>query len=264
MAFGSQEVNLDKEADNSHLQRCEEIKHWALDVYSWCAKRYGQENIIGFQVHFDEASPHIHALIVPVGERGKDKHPCVMWSAKFGKNIYEYGKILREMHTSLYEEVGCKYGLERGDSVYGRNVEHLNKTEYIRKLNKEIKEKEKAIKGLQTMISNLTDQQVNLQHESETIRWKLMKKEGDAKQIEDRIAVIEEDLKEVNQKINEKLEKLRSVGEELLQKQEELKSMSADVKQAYTIRKTFREYRWIIYNTQNHFKTSHIRSRQMG
>ena len=168
------------------------------------------------------------------------------------------------MHTSLYEEVGCKYGLERGDSVYGWNVEHLNKTEYIRKSNKEIKEKEKAIKGLQTMISNQTDQQVNLQHESETIRWKLMKKEGDAKQIEDRIAVIEEDLKEVNQKINEKLEKLRSVGEELLQKQEELKSMSADVKQAYTIRKTFREYRWIIYNTQNHFKTSHIRSRQMG
>ena len=114
------------------------------------------------------------------------------------------------------------------------------------------------------MISNLTDQQVNLQHESETIRWKLMKKEGDAKQIEDRIAVIEENLKEVNQKINEKLEKLRSVGEELLQKQEELKSMSADVKQAYTIRINFREYRWIIYNTQNHFKTSHIRSRQMG
>ena len=48
------------------------------------------------------------------------------------------------------------------------------------------------------MISNLTDQQVNLQHESETIRWKLMKKEGDARQIEDRIAVIEKDLKEVN------------------------------------------------------------------
>ncbi len=239
MAFGSQEMNLEKGADNSNLQRCKEIEDWAIDVYSWCAKRYGQENIIGFQVHLDETSPHIHALIVPVGERGKDKHPCVMWSAKFGKNVYEYGKILREMHTSLYEEVGSKYGLERGDSVHGRNVEHLNKTEYIRKLNKEIKEKEKAIKGLQTMISNLTEQQVNLQHESETIRWKLMKKEGDARQIEDRIAVIEEDLKEVNQKLNEKLEKLRNVGEELLQKQEELNSMSADVKQAYTIRKPF-------------------------
>ena len=237
MAFGSQAVNLDKEADNSHLQRCEEIEHWALDVYSWCAKRYGQENIIGFQVHLDETSPHIHAMIVPVGERGKDKRPCVMWSAKFGKNIYEYGKILRDMHTSLYEEVGKKYGLERGDSVRGRDVKHLNKTEYIRKLNKEIKEKEKAIKGLQTMISNLEKERANLNRESDNLKWELMMKKGNAKQIEERKAAIERDLEEVKQKINDKNQKLISVEKELFHKQEELDSMSADVKKAYTIRK---------------------------
>ena len=71
MAFGPQTVNLDKGADNSHLQRCPEIEQWAKDVYDWCAKRYGQKNIIGFQVHLDESSPHIHALIVPVGQRAK-------------------------------------------------------------------------------------------------------------------------------------------------------------------------------------------------
>ena len=54
-----------------------------------------------------------------------------MWSAKFGKSRYEYGHILREMHTSLYEEVGSKYGLERGDSIEGRNVNHLSKRDYI-------------------------------------------------------------------------------------------------------------------------------------
>ena len=137
MAFGTQTVNLDKGADNSHLQRCPEIEQWAKDVYDWCAKRYGQENIIGFQVHLDESSPHIHALIVPVGQRAKSGRECVMWSAKFGKNRYEYGRILREMHTSLYEEVGSKYGLERGDSIVGRNVQHLHKRDYIRKLTKE-------------------------------------------------------------------------------------------------------------------------------
>ena len=41
------------------------------------------------------------------------------------------------MHTSLYEEVGSKYGLERGDSIVGRNVQHLHKRDYIRKLTKE-------------------------------------------------------------------------------------------------------------------------------
>ncbi len=78
-----------------------------------------------------------------------------MWSAKFGKDRYEYGRILRDMHTSLYDEVGSKYGLERGDSIDGRNVQHLNKRDYIRKLTKEAKQAEKAVKGLQSMIRNL-------------------------------------------------------------------------------------------------------------
>ena len=59
------------------------------------------------------------------------------------------------MHTSLYEDVGSKYGLERGDSIDGRNVQHLNKRDYIRKLTKEAKLAEKAVKSLQTMMRNL-------------------------------------------------------------------------------------------------------------
>ena len=78
MAFETQTVNLDKGADSIHLQRCPEIEQWAKDVYDWCAKRYGQENIIGFQVHLDEINPHIHALIVPVGQRAKSGRECVM------------------------------------------------------------------------------------------------------------------------------------------------------------------------------------------
>ena len=155
MAFGNQSVNLEKGADNSHLHRCDEIENWAKDVYDWCAKRYGQENIVGFQVHLDESSPHIHALVVPVGIRPKSGRECVMWSAKFGKDRYEYGRILKDMHTSLYDEVGSKYGLERGDSIDGRNVQHLNKRDYIRKLTKEAKQAEKAVKGLQSMMRNL-------------------------------------------------------------------------------------------------------------
>lgn len=169
MAFGDQTVNLEKDADNSHLHRCEEIEHWAKDVYDWCAKRYGQDNIVGFQVHLDESSPHIHALIVLVGQRTKSGRECVMWSAKFGKNRYEYGQILREMHTSLYEEVGSKYGLERGDSIEGRNVRHLYKRDYIRKLTKDTKQAKKVVKGLQTMILKLEAQIYSYQTQLEEI-----------------------------------------------------------------------------------------------
>ena len=71
MAFGTQDLKLDKDSDNSHIHRCKEVEQWALDVYNWCCRRYGKENIIGFQVHLDETSPHIHALIIPIGVRPK-------------------------------------------------------------------------------------------------------------------------------------------------------------------------------------------------
>lgn len=96
-----------------------------------------------------------------------------MWSAKFGKDRYEYGRILKEMHTSLYEDVGSKYGLERGDSIDRRNVQHLNKRDYIRKLTKEAKQAEKAVKGLQNMTRRLEAQIFRSQSQLEEIEKSL-------------------------------------------------------------------------------------------
>ena len=234
MAFGSQTVNLDKGADNSHLQRCPEIEQWAKDVYDWCAKRYGQKNIIGFQVHLDESSPHIHALIVPVGQRSKSGRECVMWSAKFGKSRYEYGHILREMHTSLYEEVGSKYGLERGDSIEGRNVSHLSKRDYIRKLSKDAKQAEKAVKGLQTR---------KLEREMLADRNRL--KEIDEALASGKITLdrYEEQKADIQKLITEYQEKLEDKSNKLHAKEHELEQLTKDAAKARSVIQPFRNHK---------------------
>ena len=236
MAFGTQAVNLDKGADNSHLQRCPEIEQWAKDVYDWCAKRYGQENIIGFQVHLDESSPHIHALIVPVGQRAKSGRECVMWSAKFGKSRYEYGHILREMHTSLYEEVGSKYGLERGDSIEGRNVNHLSKRDYIRKLSKDAKQAEKAVKGLQTMIRKL---------EREMLADRNRLKEIDEALASGKITLdrYEEQKADIQKLITEYQEKLKDKSNKLHAKEHELEQLTKDAAKARSVIQPFRNHK---------------------
>ena len=236
MAFGSQTVNLDKGADNSHLQRCPEIEQWAKDVYDWCAKRYGQENIIGFQVHLDESSPHIHALIVPVGQRAKSGRECVMWSAKFGKSRYEYGHILREMHTSLYEEVGSKYGLERGDSIVGRNVQHLHKRDYIRKLAKEAKQAERAVKGLQTMIRKL---------EREMLAGRNRLKEIDEALASGKITLdkYEAQKTDIQKLIAEYQEKLEDKSNKLHAKEHELEQLTKDAAKARSVIQPFRNHK---------------------
>jgi plasmid recombination enzyme len=236
MAFGDQTVNLEKDADNSHLHRCEEIEHWAKDIYDWCAKRYGQENIVGFQVHLDESSPHIHALIVPVGQRTKSGRECVMWSAKFGKNRYEYGQILREMHTSLYEEVGSKYGLERGDSINGRNVQHLHKRDYIRKLTKEAKQAEKAVKGLQTMIQKLEAQIYSYQMQLEEIDKSLASDQIELREYESRKSEILKQISEYQSKLEDKSSKLRA-------KEQELEQLTKDAANARSVIQPFRNHK---------------------
>ena len=215
MAFGTQTVNLDKGADNSHLQRCPEIEQWAKDIYDWCAKRYGQENIIGFQVHLDESSPHIHALIVPVGQRAKSERECVMWSAKFGKDRFEYGRILKEMHTSLYEDVGSKYGLERGDSIGGHNVQHLHKREYIRKLTKEAKQAEKAVKGLQTMMLHLESKIFSYSRQLEDAEKELASGRITLDRYEAQKANIGKLIAEYQAKLEDKADKLNEKEQEL-------------------------------------------------
>lgn len=236
MAFGDQTVNLEKDADNSHLLRCEEIEHWAKDVYDWCAKRYGQENIVGFQVHLDESSPHIHALIVTVGQRTKSGRECVMWSAKFGKNRYEYGQILREMHTSLYEEVGSKYGLERGDSIEGRNVQHLHKRDYIRKLTKDAKQAEKAVKGLQTMIQKLEAQIYSYQTQLEEIDESLASGQIALREYESRKSEILKQISEYQSKLEDKSDKLRA-------KEQELEQLTKDTANARSVIQPFRNHK---------------------
>ena len=236
MAFGNQAVNLEKDADNSHLHRCEEIEHWAKDVYDWCTKRYGQENIIGFQVHLDESSPHIHALVVPVGVRPKSGRECVMWSAKFGKNRFEYGQILKEMHTSLYDEVGSKYGLERGDSIDGRNVQHLHKRDYIRKLSKEAKQAEKAVKGLQTMIQKLEAQIYNYQTQLEETDKSLASGQIELREYESRKSEILKQISEYQSKLEDKSDKLYA-------KEQELEQLTKDVANARSVIQPFRNYK---------------------
>lgn len=236
MAFGNQTVILEKDADNSHLRRCEEVEHWAKDVYDWCVRRYGQENVVGFQVHLDESSPHIHALIVPVGVRPKSGRECVMWSAKFGKNRFEYGRILKEMHTSLYEDVGSKYGLERGDSIDGRNVQHLNKRDYIRKLTKEAKLAEKAVKSLQTMMRNLEAKINDYNRQLEKAEKELASGRMTLERYEEQKTDIRKLIAEYQSMLEDKADKFQ-------EKEQELDRLTRDAAKARSVVQPFRNHK---------------------
>ena len=155
-----------------------------------------------------------------------------MWSAKLGKSRYGYGHILREMHTSLYEEVGSKYGLERGDSIDGHNVQHLHKREYIRKLTKEAKQAEKAVKGLQTMTRRLAAQIFRSRSQLEEIEKSLAS---------GKIALQEYEIQKT--RIQKQISECQSKLEEKAKKEQELEQMTKNIDRVGRVEQPFRNHK---------------------
>ncbi|MDE5783048.1 MAG: plasmid recombination protein [Prevotella sp.] len=158
LAFGGQHVDFSLQKSNAHVVLKQGIRDWAMDTYHWACDRWGAENIIGFDVHLDETTPHIQIQTIPVAKtkaRGRasvkyvhkdDKSKvlsqkewkklpeeirgdfvrteverrekeCVSYARVWGEDKYAVGRTYYQMHTDYYNEVGRKYGLERGDDI---------------------------------------------------------------------------------------------------------------------------------------------------
>ena len=190
MAFGASYKDIDytAEKDNSEavkntdaykftasgysLGAMPNIYQWALDSYRFACEKWGEDYIIGAEVHLDETTPHMHLLMVPVAERKtrgrtstkyqKKSDPSVMikkkeyetlsdaekanyapvtkaskklvsYSGVFGDNYGERKQYMKDFHTEYHEKVGQKYGLERGDDLDLLDPEERRKRRHMRK-----------------------------------------------------------------------------------------------------------------------------------
>ena len=78
IAFGKP-MDLDWQEDNENVTLADDpncrgrkqIETMALDYYDFLCRKFGEENVIGFECHLDETTPHFHALVIPVAERVK-------------------------------------------------------------------------------------------------------------------------------------------------------------------------------------------------
>ena len=158
LAFGDQDVDYTIRRSNAGIRLQQGIKDWAMDTYQWACRRWGAENIIAFDVHNDETTPHIHIQTIPVArtkargrasvkyvhkddktkvlsqkewkklpeklraefirtEQERREKECVSYARVWGEDKYAVGRTYHQMHTDYYNEVGRKYGLERGEDI---------------------------------------------------------------------------------------------------------------------------------------------------
>lgn len=139
LAFGNQKVDWEHGADNSDLKRMPEIEAWAKDAYAFMCKKIGEQNIAVFVDHLDEANPHVHCTVLPLTEKNRFSFVKTFMN---GINTREaLSEYMDNLHTEYAEEVGLKYGMERGDSIKETGAVHRTTEEYRRKLWKDAQEK---------------------------------------------------------------------------------------------------------------------------
>ena len=242
LAFGNQKVDWEHGANNSGLKRMPEIEAWAKDAYTFMCKKYGEQNIAAFVVHLDETNPHCHCTVLPITKKNKFSFFGVFLKGNNTKDaLSEY---MDSLHTEYAEEVGMKYGMERGDSIKETGAVHRTTEEYRRKLWKDAQEKEVEVrentktieqqnstitnqrgiiaslsreikhsaarlKALATMIKNLETHKADLEYEVEKLNkdlttGKISKEEADRK-----LSQINAEIKKTEEKRLDKMDKLK-------------------------------------------------------
>lgn len=211
-------VNLDKGADNSEVKRKQEIEEWAKDMYKFACKEWGEDNIVGFYVHLDEMSPHIHCVTVPVTPDNKVSYKKV-WHAQSRESLSKYNHYLWDECA----KVTAKYGLERGghDPSLGKQ-EARPLSKYLSDMRQECedvkqdianakvekKRLETAVKGLTTMLNNLTS-------EIEKKKAELAELEKMDSNQKDKIESLKKEISDLEAKRDDKAQKLANVERKL-------------------------------------------------
>ena len=203
LAFGNQKVDWEHGADNSDLKRMPEIESWAKDAYAFMCKKFGEQNIAAFVVHLDEANPHVHCTVLPLTEKNRFSFKKIFTK---GVNTREaLVEYMESLHTEYAEEVGLKYGMERGDSIKETGAVHRTTEEYRRKLWKDAQEKEEEVrenaKTIEQQNSTITNQRGIISSLSREIKHSAARLKALAtmiKNLETHKADLEQEIKKLN------------------------------------------------------------------
>lgn len=112
-----------------------EIKKWAKDNLEFLKEKHG-EGLISFDLHLDESTPHIHAIVCPIYENSKGQ-------IKLSASQYFDRNKLKSLQTD-YAEAMKHHGLERG--IENSRAKHTEIKKYYGELEKEVKQGTKNAK----------------------------------------------------------------------------------------------------------------------
>ena len=105
--------------------KAEDLKEWTRVNMEWVGKNFGgKQNIIDCRLHFDESTPHLHCIVIPIDERGRLNARAFLGGTR---------DRMSELQTSYAQDMEC-FGLERGISRTITKAQHQDYKRHIAEL----------------------------------------------------------------------------------------------------------------------------------
>lgn len=174
-------------------------------------------HIISAVVHYDETTPHLHVISVPLTQDGRLS----------ARDVIGNKTKMSKTQDSFFEQVGRNYGLERGIHMDGQEKkQHISAQEHeLREIKQEIAREKEHLEAIE--------------HSEETARTRAQKARQTAAELQKQVQVLQEErckqhkslllLTEAKHKAQKEVKGLNYT----LQKEKaEFEAITADIKQA--------------------------------
>lgn len=174
-------------------------------------------HIISAVIHYDETTPHLHVVSVPLTKDGRLSARDVIGNkAKMSKT-----------QDAFFEQVGRGYGLARGIHMDGQEKkQHISAQEHeLREIKQEIAREKEHLEAIE--------------HSEETARTRAQEYRRTAAKLQKQVEVLQEErskqhksLLQLTEAANNKQKEVKRLDYTLQEKRGEFEAITADIKQA--------------------------------
>lgn len=173
-------------------------------------------HIISAVIHYDETTPHLHVISVPLTKDGRLS----------ARDVIGNKSKMSKTQDSFFEQVGRGYGLERGINMDGQEKkQHISAQEHeLREIKQQIAKEQEKLEAIE--------------HSEETARTRARNYRQTAAELQKQVEVLQEERNEQHKSLlllteaaNNKQKEVKHLNYTLQEKRDEFETITADIKQ---------------------------------
>lgn len=184
-----------------------------------CLKFHNEHfgHIISAVVHYDETTPHLHVISVPLTKDGRLS----------ARDVIGNKTKMSKTQDQFFEQVGRSYGLERGIHMDGQEKkEHISAQEHeLREIKQQITREQEKLEAIE--------------HSEETTRTRAQEFKQKAAELQKQVEQLQKERVEQHNSLKmlsaskiSRQKELRALDYTLQEKRDEFEAITADIKQA--------------------------------